>query len=233
MNEQSYYSAYPAQQTGSLSIYTAKTFLWMFLGLMTTFGVALFSLVSGITRTVAVNQAAIIVLTILELAVVLGLSFRIQKISVAGAFALFFAYAILNGVVFSVYFLIFNLVELVFAVAATSLFFLITAVLGFVTKADLTRLRTFFMCSLIFMIVFWLLSMFINLSAFTTAVTCFGVFVFLAMTAYDTQKIKSYYYAFGNDSAMASKASIIAALNLYLDYINLLIHLLRLLGKKK
>ncbi len=83
------------------------------------------------------------------------------------------------------------------------------------------------------MLVFWVAAMFINLERFEIVACTVGIFIFLIFTAYDTQKIKAYHQAYAHDPQMAKKASIFAALQLYLDFINLFIYLLRVLGKKK
>lgn len=176
---------------------------------------------------------AIFILTIAELAVVFFLSARISKMSVGSARALFLFYSLLNGVVFSVYFLIYEVFALVLVFAATALFFGVMAVAGYVTKADLSNLRNFLIGAVLFLAGFWLLSMFINLPQFETIICIIGIFIFLVFTAYDTQKIKAYHQAFAGDPVMAKKASVFAALNLYLDFINLFIYLLRIVGRKK
>ena len=93
------------------------------------------------------------------------------------------------------------------------------------------------MCSsdlaVLFLAVFWIAAMFINLEKFEIVACTIGIFVFLVFTAYDTQKIKAYHQAYSHDPEMAKKASIFAALQLYLDFINLFIYLLRVLGKRK
>lgn len=223
-------------ETGeSLQRYTAKAFLWMFLGLMVTFGV---SLVCFQTRLVyqllMISPYALLVLTGLELVVVLVLSLKVQTLPVGAARALFLAYAVLNGVVFSSYFLLYKLTSMVLIFALTAVYFGIMAAFGFFTSMDLSRIRTILIGGLIFLIAFGVLSMFIpGLEQFDRVVCIVGVVVFLAFTAYDTQKIKAFYYGFAGDEAMLSKASIISALELYLDFINLFLYLLRFLGKRR
>jgi len=117
--------------------------------------------------------------------------------------------------------------------AATSLFFGIMAVAGYVTKADLSSLRGFLTGSLLFLLGFWVIGLFINLGRLELIMCTFGIFIFLAYTAYDTQKIRAFHQIYAQDPAMAKKASIISALQLYLDFINLFIYLLRIVGKKK
>lgn len=232
MNE-GYQSASAVNQVEPVSLYTAKTFGWMFLGLLVTFLVSVTGYVTGTILYVFQIPQVFFVLGIAEIAVVLFLSARINKLSVGMARGLFLLYAVLNGVVFSAYFLMFNLVDLVLVFAATSAFFGIMAVIGYVTKADLSKLRNFLMAGLVFLLAFWLLGMFINLAQFEMMACTVGIFIFLVFTAYDTQKIKAYHQAYGADAAMAKKASIFAALQLYLDFVNLFLYLLRVLGRRK
>lgn len=232
MNE-GYQSASAVNQVEPVSLYTAKTFGWMFLGLLVTFLVSVTGYATGTILYVFQIPQVFFVLGIAEIAVVLFLSARIHKLSVGMARVLFLLYAVLNGVVFSAYFLMFNLLDMVLVFAATSAFFGIMAVIGYVTKADLSKLRNFLMAGLVFLVAFWLVGMFINLAQFEMMACTIGIFIFLVFTAYDTQKIKAYHQAYGADADMAKKASIFAALQLYLDFVNLFLYLLRVLGRRK
>lgn len=232
-NTQQYYSQsydYPAE---SLGRYTSKTFGWMFAGLLVTFLVAFFGYATQTIVYVFAVPYAYLVLAGVELAVVIYLSARITKMSVTTAKLLFFLYSILNGVVFSAYFLIYGMLSLILVFGATALFFGIMAVLGFVTNADFSRIRPFMTAGLIFLIAFWILSMFINLGQFETIACTIGIFVFLVFTAYDTQKVKDFHAYYSGNPEMAAKASIFSALQLYLDFINLFLYLLRFVGRKK
>ncbi len=217
----------------SIGSYTAKTFVWMCLGLLTTFFVAVVGYATGAVYFVFAIPFMHIILPIAELAVVLILSARIHKLSVGAARGLFFTYAMLTGVVFSAYFLVFGLASLILVFLMTSLYFAGMAAYGYFTKTDLSRLRPILVGGLIFLIVFGLLSLFLPLGAMDRVVCLFGVAIFLGFTAYDTQKIKSCYYAYRSDPAMLERASIFSALSLYLDYINLFLYLLRFLGKSR
>ncbi len=228
------YGAYRVmEEHESLERYTAKTFGWMFLGLMVTFLVAVTGYVTRLVLFVALVPQAFLVLGIAEVAVVLFLSARITKMSVGTARALFMVYSVLNGVVFSTYFLIYSLPSLVYVFGATSLFFGIMAAIGYFAKADLSRLRNFLVGGLVFLLVFWVASMFLNLQRFEVIACSVGIFIFLLFSAYDTQKIRAYHQIYCHDGEMAAKASIFAALQLYLDFINLFLYLLRVLGRRK
>ena len=216
-----------------LGKYTAKTFGWMFAGLLITFLVAMFGYTTGTIIYVFAIPYAYLVLGVAEIAVVIFLSARISKMSVGTARALFFTYAILNGIVFSAYFLMYDMVDLILVFGATSIFFGVMAVIGYVTNADFSRIRNFLMGGLIFLVVFWVLSMFINLGQFELIVCYIGIFIFLGFTAYDTQKIRAYHQYYAQDQDMAAKASIFSALQLYLDFINLFVYIMRILGRRK
>ena len=147
--------------------------------------------------------------------------------------ALFFLYAALNGIVFCAYLIVFDLTILWTVFGITSVFFGIMALIGWFGNINFAKIRPFMMGGLIFLVFFWLLAMFIDLSAFETTVSMIGIFLFLIFTAYDTKKIQAYHAYYGQVPEMAAKASIFAALQLYLDFINLFIYLLRVLGRRK
>lgn len=230
---QGYQTAEPVYGSETIGRYTAKTFGWMFLGLLVTFMVSVVGYATGTILYVFTIPYAFFVLGIAEIAVVLFLASKISKMSVGMARALFFFYAVLNGVVFSAYFLIYNLIDMVLVFGATSLFFGIMALVGYVTKADLSKLRNFLIGGVVFLALFWVFGMFINLQSFELIACTVGIFVFLLFTAYDTQKIKAYHQAYAGNPAMAKKASIFSALQLYLDFVNLFLYLLRVLGRRR
>lgn len=176
-----------------LNVYTAKTFGWMFLGLLVTFGTAIAFSAGG---------------------------------------GLFFAYAVLNGITFSAVFFAYDVQILLTVFALTSLYFGVLAAYGWFTKRDLSGLRPILTAGLIFLLVFWLISMFLPLSGFDRIICFVGLAVFMGLTAYDTQKIKQLHAAFEGDYEMSKKASIFAALQLYLDFINIFLYILRLLGRR-
>lgn len=233
LNGNEYYSSAEGYQAESLGRYTAKTFGWMFAGLLLTFAIALFGYITGYVYYLFINPYLPMILLVAELGVVVYLSARIEKMSVGTARAMFFVYAALNGLVFSSLFLIYQVGSLIFAFGATSLFFGIMAVLGYTMNVDFSRLRPLMTAGLVFLAVFWMLSMFINLTQFETAVCALGIFLFLVITAYDTGKIRMYYEVYSGRPEMASKASIFSALALYLDFVNLFLYLVRFAGRRK
>lgn len=220
----------------TLGRYTAQAFLWMALGLLVTFAVSVvgYYFLLPVYLIVYTGTTGMLVLTIVELIVVIVLSAKLQTMPIGAARGLFLVYALLNGVVFSTYFLFFDVVSLVLAFAAAGVYFGIMAAVGYFSKIDFSRVRNVLFGGLIFLVVFNLLAMFIPaLTVFDRIACMIGIVIFMLYTAYDTQKIKAFYYGFQGDDAMLAKASIISALNLYLDFVNLFLYLLRFLGKKK
>ncbi|WP_394272487.1 Bax inhibitor-1/YccA family protein [Butyricicoccus sp.] len=216
-------------RSDSISSYTAKTFGWMFLGLMTTFAA---SLAIYFTGAIYYLYSGILpfVLLIAELGVVIYLSARLNKMSIGMARGLFFAYALLNAVTFSSIFAIYSASSLVFVFGMTALYFGVMALYGMVTKTDLSRVRPVLLFGLIALLVLALLSVFIP--GMETGMCLIGVVIFVAFTAYDTQMIRRNYMAFQGNPELLQKASIISALQLYLDFINLFVYLIRLFGKR-
>lgn len=214
-----------------LSVYTAKTFGWMALGLLVTFLTAVVGVYTGTIIYFFYLPAAPFLLLAIELVVVVVLSARLHKLSVGAARGMFFLYAILNGITFSVLLLAYDWGTMLLVFGITAVYFGALAAYGYLTKRDLTSLRPLLFGALIFLALFWVLSMFLPLSGMERVVCLIGVVVFMAYTAYDTQKIKHFYEALQGDQEMLKKASIISALELYLDFINLFLYILRLVGR--
>ena len=217
----------------SLGRYTAKIFGWMFAGLLITLIVAISMYVTGAFIYVIRIPAWNFLLLAAELILVISLSARLEKMSVTAAKSMFFLYSAVNGIVFSLYFLMFDLLSLWIAFGITAMFFGVMALIGYFGNINFSALRPFMTGGLIFLFVFWLLAMFIDLSAFETMVCGVGIFLFLIITAYDAKKIQAYYAYYGQNSEMAAKASVFSALQLYLDFINLFIYILRFVGNRK
>lgn len=218
----------------SLSQYMARTFGWMFAGLMLTFAVALATVLSG--AFVALwNTGLVFALSIGELVLVAVLSARIQKLRPGTAQAMFFGYSALTGINLSVYFVVYDLSTLILAFLVGSIYFGIMAVYGWRTQRDLTGWGPKLMGGLIALLVVSLFGMLFvgNFGLIDILICAVGLLVFMGFTAYDTQKLRSFYAFFGGDEAMLQKSSIIGALQLYLDYINIFLYVIRLLGRNR
>lgn len=224
MNEKSQYE--------TLSNYTAKTFLWMFAGLLVTFGVSLAAYMSNIGFYLLRSSFTFFGLAILEIVLVVALASRLHSMSVGSARGLFFLYAAVNGLVFSSYLWLYNMGDVLMAFGAAALYFGVMAAYGYLTKRDLTSWRTPLMVGLIVLLAVSVIGMFF-MSGSSILFSVLGIVIFSCYTAYDTQKIKALYFAYAGNEAMAKKASIYAALQLYLDFINLFLYLLRIFGRNR
>ena len=219
-------------QYETLSNYTAKTFLWMFAGLLVTFGVSLAAYMSNIGFYLLRSSFTFFGLTILEIVLVVALASRLHSMSVGSARGLFFLYAAVNGLVFSSYLWLYNMGDVLMAFGAAALYFGVMAAYGYLTKRDLTSWRTPLMVGLIVLLAVSVIGMFF-MSGSSILFSVLGIVIFSCYTAYDTQKIKALYFAYAGNEAMAKKASIYAALQLYLDFINLFLYLLRIFGRSR
>ncbi len=226
---------YASSQGDTIGQYTAKTFLWMLLGLLVTFSVAFFGYVTDITWILYRDIPALnVILLIATLAISITMVHRIEKMAVGTAIALFVVFSALFGITLSVYMYVFQMTSFILIFLLTAVYFGALAAYGYVTKRDLSSLRTILISGLLFLIIFGVLSLFIpGLQMFDRVICLFGVALFLGYTAYDTQRIKAFYNYYSASPEMLAKASIFSALQLYLDFINLFLYLLRFLGSKR
>ena len=172
---------------------------------------------------------------IAELVLVFSISARVQRMQASTATGLFLAYAALNGATLSSIFIIFtqsSIVSTFFICAGT---FLACSLYGWTTKRDLTSLGGFMMMGLIGIIIATVVNMFLRSPAVAMVVSYIGVLVFVGLTAYDTQKLKSMAMAqpSGLEAGVVRKGAIMGALTLYLDFINLFLMLLYIFGGRR
>lgn len=230
-NYQGYQGEYGMYRT-TLAEYTAGTFKWMALGLLTTFLTAYLSYTSGIIYEVLYRfYPAMFIVAIAEIILVWVLSARIERLRVETATGLFFGYAVLNGFTFGLYLTVYATSTLFYVFLVTAGFFALMAFYGKTTDTDLTALRPYLFGGLICLVVFWIMSMFLDFTRFERIASIIGVAIFLAYTAFDTQKIRHYYEYYSSDAELLQKTSIISALALYLDFVNLFLYLLRIFGR--
>ena len=228
--------SYAESPFGTLSEFMSKSFGWMFAGLLVTFGVGIGAVASGLIFPI-INSGLFIFTSIAELVMVFVLSARVQKLQPSTATALFFGYAVLNGINLSSIFLVYDYGTLILAFLVGAVYFGVMAVYGNVTDRDLTGWGPKLMGGLVALLVCALmgslLSMFgLNFGIADLLLCAVGLLIFMGLTAYDTQMLKYYYSYFGGDAAMLHKASIIGALNLYLDFINIFLYIVRMLGRR-
>lgn len=168
-----------------------------------------------------------------ELAIVLILSAAIEKLSATAATIGFLIYSVVNGLTLSVIFLVYTTSSIALTFFVTAAVFGSMCLYGHLTKRDLTSLGSLFLMALFGLILATLLNLILKNSVIYWVTTYLGILVFVGLTAYDAQRLKAMAAAEGEGEETAKKAAIIGALALYLDFVNLFLKLLRLLGKKR
>ncbi len=236
----------PLRQTQTqvrVNEFVRSVYNWMAIGLaltgFTAYYVAHSESLLGLLFQVSGNQLRPTMLfwglIIAELGLVFILSARVHKMQAGTATAMFVIYATLNGATLSMIFLAYtgaSIVSTFFVCAAT---FVACSIYGWITKRDLTSLGGFLFMGLIGIIIATLVNFFVRSSAMSMIISYIGVFVFVGLTAYDTQYIKNMALTQPADveAGVMRKGAIIGALKLYLDFINLFLMLLRILGDRR
>lgn len=203
-----------------------KVFAWMGVGLVITFLTGYY--VASNSQMLVGLSNLFIFFIIAEFAVVIILSARITKLNPTTAKILFLLYSFLTGLTFSSIFIAYELTSVIYVFLITAVLFGILSFVGYATKADLTKIGTYLFIGLIGMIICTIFNLFIGGTVFSLIISCIGIVVFLGYTVYDVQKIKLLM-----DSMDEDNLAIYGALQLYLDFINLFLDLLRLFGKGK
>ena len=167
------------------------------------------------------------------LGLVLWLSFGLNRLSVPAAQAIYWAYAALVGLSLSSIFIVYTGESIARAFFVTAGTFGGMSLYGYTTKKDLSGFGSFLIMGLIGLILASVVNMFLHSSGLNFALSIMGVGIFIGLTAYDTQKLKDMYYQMSGNSEMLAKASIMGALNLYLDFINMFMYMLRFMGDQR
>jgi uncharacterized protein len=216
--------------------YVRSVYNWMGIGLALTGFIAYYvSTNEAIMSLLFQNRVLFFGLVIAELALVFAISGMVQRMSAGTATGLFVLYSGLNGVTLSFIFLAYtnaSIFSTFFICAGT---FAACSIYGWTTKRDLTSLGGFLLMGLFGIIIATVVNMSIQSSAMSMIISYIGVFVFVGLTAYDTQKIKNMALTqpAGLDGAVIRKGAILGALSLYLDFINLFLMMLRIFGQSR
>src|SRR6516164_1551517 len=211
--------------------YMLQVYNYMAAGLGVTGLVAYVAVATGFYQQIA-GTPLIWLIMLAPLGAVLFLSFRIEQMSAGAAQATFWTYAALMGLSLAGTFLLFtgtSIVRVFFITAGT---FAAMSLYGYTTQRDLSQFGSFLFMGLIGIVIASLVNIFIGSTALQFAISVIGVIVFTGLTAWDTQQIKEMYYA-GDGSEIAGKKAIMGALRLYLDFINLFMMLMQLLGTRR
>ena len=233
--EDGYKTAVQAENELTLQRYVAgvmrKVYGKMTLGLLATAITSFLVLSSPALLSVLFSSTATIwILFAVELGLVIYLSARIDKLSTGTATALFYAYSILNGVALTPIFLAYTGVSIATTFAITAGTFGAMTIFGYVTRQDLSKIGSYLFMALIGLIVCFLVNLILKSSMFDLLISCAGVLIFVGLTAWDTQAIKR--MSAEADPSMVGKIATMGALTLYLDFINLFLHLLRFFGSR-
>lgn len=212
-----------------------SVYVWMTLALAITGFVALYAAKSyTLINAMAQNSILFWGLLIAEIALVVFLSARINRLSFTTATILFITYSVLNGLTMSILFMVYTMSSIATTFFVTAGTFGVTAVYGYVTKKDLTRIGSLCIMGVIGLIIASLVNLFLHNSMMELVISYIGVLLFVGLTAYDSQKIKQ---LLSDDdievNEMTQKIALMGSLTLYLDFINLFIYLLRILGDRK
>ena len=207
-----------------------RAFMYMFIAVLLTAVVAMYTATSGLYRVVFANPALLILIIVAEFAFVIAGNRQAARNSKVGSAVCLFGYSIVNGLTLSTIFLAYNLQFITFVFLVTSLMFGITAVIGAVTKKSLASWGSYLLMGLIGLILVMIVNIFVKSSGLDLLLSVVGVLIFVGLTAYDTQKIKV--MAAMNTGYEMSVLGLWGALSLYLDFINLFLYLLRIFGNR-
>jgi len=212
-----------------------KVYVWMTLALAIS-GLAAYYVATtpSLVHTIFSSQMIFWGIAIAEIALVIGLSAAINKMSFPVAATLFAVYAILNGVLLSSIFLAYSASSITTTFFVTAGTFAAMAVIGSITKTDLTKLGSILLMALIGIIIASIVNIFLKNTMMDLIISAIGVLVFVGLTAYDAQKIKNLFLEYGHEvNDTTQKIALLGALSLYLDFINLFLYLLRFLGRSR
>lgn len=222
-----------AQPAVAFRSFLTRVFSWMILGLAITGAIAFWLQDSMKERMLAgdIPMAWIWGAIIAQVGAVLVLSFAINKIPASLATVLFLGYAALTGFTFSFLFAFYSDAAIYGAFFATSAMFAALAGIGYFTKADLTRFGPLLFAALIGVVVGGLIGMIFSMELYNIVFIWIGLLVFMGLTVYDVNRMKRANMS-GQGAEMVRKATIIGALQLYLDFINIFIRLLSIMGNR-
>ena len=227
-----------AARDAGLRSYMLSVYNYMASGVLLTGIVALLFANSSLINLV-VNPATggatplFWVVVFAPLGLVFWLSMGINRMSASTAQTIFWVYAGLIGVQFSTLFLVYTGVSIAQTFFAVAVSFLGLSLWGYTTKKDLSGMGTFLIMGVVGLFVAMIINIFLRSPAFDFAISAIGVLLFAGLTAYDTQKIKSTYFAVAGHGEAMAKTAVIGALNLYLDFINMFLFLLRFMGDRR
>lgn len=218
----------------AFSVLMRKVYMWMTFALLITGGTSyLVASMPNVISTVITNQFLFYGLLITELVLVVWISAALHKLSLLQATMIFITYAILNGITLSLLLLIYTEQSITTVFFITAGTFAVMSLWGYTTGADLSTMGKLCTMGLIGLILATIVNLFLNNGFLMMILSYIGVIVFVGLTAYDTQKIKTMLYQAEKPDEEYQKLALMGALTLYLDFINLFIYMLRIFGSRK
>lgn len=226
------YTTSPTEVLQQQSIMT-RVYAWMMAGLLVTGALAMFVASTPLGVALINNRMLFFGIIIGELALVWYLSARINKIAASTATGLFLAYAALNGVTLSIIFLAYTAGSIASTFFVTGATFGVMSVYGYTTKRDLSRMGSILFMALIGFLIASVVNLFLRSELIYWITTYAGILIFVGLTAWDTQKIKQMSMNSSGEESQVQRIAILGALMLYLDFINLFLLLLRIMGNRR
>jgi FtsH-binding integral membrane protein len=226
-----------AARDAGLRSYMLSVYNYMASGVLLTGIVAL--LFAPYARGVLVNQAGTgmsglgWIITLAPLGFVFAMSFGMQRMASSTLQVLFWAFAAVMGLSLSTLFLAYTGASIAQTFFATAAAFLGLSLWGYTTKKDLSAWGSFLIMGVVGIFVAMLINLFLRSPAMDLAISAIGVLLFAGLTAYDTQRIKSLYFVVAGHGEAMAKTAVMGALQLYLDFINMFLFLLRFMGDRR
>lgn len=207
----------------------SKVFLWMFIGLAVTFLTGSYIANDPSLILEIFEGGSVFLIFIVELAIVIFLTARIHKMKPLTAKIMFLLYSFVTGLTFASVFVVYDITSIIYVFLATSLIMLVFAALGYFTKLDLTKLSTFLFMAIIGILIMSIINIFVGNEQLSLGICIISVLVFIVYIAFDVQKVKQLYE---QNVLPEDNLAIYGALQLYLDFINIFLDLLRIFGNR-
>lgn len=214
-----------------ISKFFTKVYLWMFIGLLLSTISSYFAFVNPAMNSFVYNAFGLIL--IIELIVVITFSLLRRKVSPMGAKIMFIVYSIISGLTLSSIFIVYKLSSIITVFLSAAVMFGLLALYGYFTNQDLTSFGKLLIFGLLAVVIMSIINIFVTSQSFDITISIISIIIFLGLTAWDMQNLKKIYYYYENDYDALDKSAIYGALDLYLDFINIFLDLLRLFGKSR
>ena len=225
--------SYPMAGGIDLQSIMRQVYIWMVFGMLVTAGVAFVTASSPLLIDLALNPIVLLIAVLAEFGLVIGISRGLSRLSSGVATMLFLVYAALNGFTLSIVLLAFSTASVFWAFVSTAALFGTMSIIGYTTKVDLSKMGTYLMMGVLGLIIAMVINLFVNSGPLDMLISIVGVLIFTALTAFDTQRIGRMAEEMSMDGENETKFGIMGALQLYLDFINMFLYLLRLTGRRR